>query len=93
MSHEKRKSWRVTFYFEKISSALIQLNNELNVGDDIHIKGRNTNFMQSIEAINPSNECKYATYEKQKNKPKEMSILLKLNQKAFPNDKVYKILN
>lgn len=41
----------VTHFFGKISVAVLNLSNDLKVGDSVHFLGRNTDFQQEIQSM------------------------------------------
>ncbi|MFO7967457.1 MAG: translation elongation factor-like protein [Archaeoglobaceae archaeon] len=42
---------RISHYFNKIGVAAIVLNNSLNVGDKVRIKGNKTDLVQNIDSM------------------------------------------
>ena len=42
---------KVTHYFTRISVAIVELTDELNVGDEIHIKGHTSDFSQTVDSM------------------------------------------
>jgi len=48
---EKKLVGRVTHYFQKIGVAVVELTDELRVGDVISIEGTTTNFQQVVESM------------------------------------------
>jgi hypothetical protein len=42
---------KVTYYYPKINVAVIELNDEISVGDKILIKGSTTNFEKFVKSI------------------------------------------
>jgi putative protease len=51
MSEELVKIGDVSHYFTRIEVAVVELVDELKVGDNIHIKGATTDFTQEVESI------------------------------------------
>ena len=47
---------KVTHYFDKVGVAVVELSDNLNVGDEIHIKGSTTDFTQEVEAMQVEHE-------------------------------------
>jgi translation elongation factor EF-1alpha len=47
----------VTHFFGKISVAVVKLTNELNVGDNVHFLGRNTDFQQEVASMQVEHEA------------------------------------
>ncbi|MCD6403715.1 MAG: translation elongation factor-like protein [Nanoarchaeota archaeon] len=75
---------RVTHFFNKISVAVVELNGTLKVGDNIRIKGKNTDFEQTVESMQIEH------------KPVEEagpgdSIGLKVKERVREGDIVYKL--
>jgi putative protease len=48
---EKKPVGKITHYFSKISVAVVELTDELKVGDEISIEGNKTNFQQKVESM------------------------------------------
>ncbi len=77
---------KVTHYYTKIGVAAIKiLNDELKIGDEIHIKGHTTDFNQKIESMQKEH--------------KEIEVALpgdeigiKVNEHAREGDIVYKVV-
>jgi hypothetical protein len=42
---------RVTHFFDRICVAVLELDDELKVGDVIHIRGRDTDFSQPVRSM------------------------------------------
>ncbi|HDH91511.1 MAG TPA: translation elongation factor-like protein [Candidatus Aenigmarchaeota archaeon] len=66
--------------------AVVELEDELKLGDEISIEGKTTNFKQKVESMQIEH------------KPIEIaragdSIGLKVNEKVREGDKVYKIIS
>ena len=47
----EKKVGKVTHYFRNIQVAAILLEDELRVGDTVHIKGHTTDFQQRVESM------------------------------------------
>ncbi len=47
----EKKIADVFHYYDKIGVAALKLTGELNVGDNIHIKGKNTDFTQTVNSM------------------------------------------
>jgi putative protease len=56
MSEELVKIGDVSHYFTRIEVAVVELVNELKVGDSIQIKGATTDFTQKVESIQIHND-------------------------------------
>lgn len=48
---EEREIGKVAHYFSKISVAVIELIDDIKVGDVIHIKGETTDFTQPVDSM------------------------------------------
>jgi putative protease len=83
---EEKEVGVVTHYFGKISVGIIQLSDNLKVGDTIHIKGSHDDFTQVVSSIQIEHEN--VTEAKKKD-----TVGIKVSQKVHPNDKVYKVIN
>ncbi|RLG16898.1 translation elongation factor-like protein [Nanoarchaeota archaeon] len=75
---------RVTHFFNKISVAVVELNGTLRVGDNIRIKGKNTDFEQTVESM----EIEHKPVEEAG--PGD-SIGLKVKERVREGDIVYKL--
>ena len=75
---------KVTHYFSKIGVAVIELEDELKVGDTIRIVGGQTDFNQIVESM----EMEHRKIEKAKAGD---SVGIKVNQKVREGYKVYKL--
>lgn len=75
----------IDHYYGNISVGIIKLTDGLKVGEQIHIKGHSSDFTQSVTSMQVEH--------------KEVSeaalgevIGTKVDQKAHPGDKVYKVI-
>lgn len=75
---------RVTNYFSKIGVAVIDLTGSLQLGDEVRIKGGTRDFQQSVESM----QLEHEPIEKAE---AGQEIAVQLEQKARPNDRVYKV--
>jgi len=76
----------ITHYFGKIGVAVLELtNDELNVGETIHIKGKTTDFTQTVNSM----QIEHNTIEKVK---KGDDVGLKVDQPVHEKDEVYKVM-
>ena len=82
---EKKLIGRITHYFSKIGVAVIELSDDINVGDKIRIEGATTSFEQVVESMEIENE-------KVENATVGQSIGLKVNERVRLHDNVYKIM-
>ena len=82
----EEKIGRVSHYFGRIGVAGIDITDgALAVGDTIHIKGRTTDFTQSIESMEIDGT------PVQKAQPGQ-SVGMKLADRARNHDEVYKVI-
>jgi putative protease len=81
---EKKLVGKITHYFGKIGVAVVEVSDEINVGDEISIEGATTNIKQKIDSM----EIEHEKVEKAKAGD---SIGLKVPDKVREGDVVYKI--
>lgn len=81
---EKKLVGKVTHYFTKIGVGVIELSDELKIGDKVSIEGRTTNFQQTVESM----QIEHKNVEKA---VAGQAIGLKLNNRAREGDLVFKI--
>ena len=86
MEEEKKLVGKVTHYYTKIGVAVVELTDELSVGDEISIEGASTNFRQKVESM----QIQHENIERAKAGD---SIGLKVIDRVRENDKVYKIIS
>ncbi len=48
---EEKLIGKVTHYFKKIGVAVLELSDEIKLGDTIHIKGHSTDFTQKVVSM------------------------------------------
>ncbi len=48
---EEKLIGKITHYFKKIGVAVLELSDEIRVGDTIHIKGHTTDFTQKVVSM------------------------------------------
>jgi putative protease len=82
---EKKLVGKVTHYFPKISVAVVEVEDEIKLGDKISIEGKTTNFEQIVESMQIEH------------KPIEVArrgeiIGLKVKDRVRENDFIYKII-
>lgn len=75
---------KITHYFSKIEVAIIELSDNLKVGDNIRMIGGETDFEQTIESME-------IDHKKVKAAKKGETIGLKVEQKVREGYKVYKV--
>jgi len=77
---------KITHYFNKISVAVIEItDDELNINDTIHIKGRVSDFNQKINSM----QIEHQSIEKA---VKGQSIGLKVDAPVHEHDQVFKVI-
>lgn len=76
---------KVAHYYTKIGVAVINLTNDLKIGDEILIRGKTTELRQKVESM----QIEHKNVEIAK---AGQSIGLKVNEKVKEGDIVYKIL-
>jgi len=81
---EKKPIGKIAHYFTKISVAVIELSDELKVGDRISIEGATSNFEQTINSMQIEHEDVRSATAGQ-------SIGLKVDQRVRQGDLVFKI--
>ena len=79
---EEKEVGKVTHFFGKISVGVIELADNIKVGDKIHIKGATSDFEQSVDSMQIEHK------EVQEAKAGE-SIGLKVKEPVREADKVY----
>lgn len=82
---EKKPVGKVAHYFTKIGVAVVELTDELRVGDRISVEGATTNFEQAVTSMQIEHKDVQVAAVGQ-------SIGLKVNQRVREGDLVYKIL-
>lgn len=48
---EEKQIGKITHYYTNIGVAVVELTDELNVGDTIHIKGATSDFTQKVDSM------------------------------------------
>lgn len=82
---EKKLIGKITHYFSRIGVAVVELSDEVKIGDKMSIEGSTTAFEQVIDSMEIDNvKVETATAEQ--------SIGLKVKEKVRPHDSVYKIV-
>ena len=85
MDEEKKLIGKISHYFTKISVAIIELSDNLSVGDEITIEGPTTNIKQKVESM----QIEHKNVKKAKAGD---SIGLKVMDRVRETDSVYKII-
>lgn len=83
---EEMQVGKVTHYFAKIGVAVIEITDgSIKVGDEVHIKGRTTDFRQKVSSMQVEHE------NVQMAEPGQ-SIGVKVSEPVRANDLVYKAI-
>jgi len=82
---EEKLIGKITHYFGNISVGIIELTDELSVGDKVHIKGSSTDFEQTVDSM----QIEHQNVDSAKSGD---AIGIKVVQKVKENDQVYKVL-
>jgi len=83
MSEGKKLIGKIEHYYSKIGVAIVQLEDDLSVGDEISIEGPNTNFTQTVESMQ-------VEHENVDTAKAGDAIGLKVVDKVHEKDQVYK---
>ena len=75
---------KIAHYFGHLNVGIIELNDALNVGDKIHVKGHTTDFSQDVSSM----QIEHTTVTQGKAGD---AIGIKVLEKVHQNDKVYKV--
>jgi len=78
----KKEIGKITHFFEKIGVAVIELVDNLKVGDVINIQGATSNFKQLVDSM----QIEHKNVRRAK---KGDAIGLKVKEKVRPNDRVF----
>lgn len=81
---EKKLVGKISHYFTKIGVGVIELSDELKVGDRISIEGATTNVEQKVDSME-------IEHEKVQSAGAGQSIGLKVGQRVREGDLVYKL--
>jgi len=81
---EKKPIGKIAHYFTKISVAVIELSDELKVGDRISIEGATSNFEQAVNSMQIEHKNVQSATAGQ-------SIGIKVDQRVRQGDLVFKI--
>lgn len=82
---EEKLIGKISHYFNKIGVGIIELSDDLIVGDKIHFKGHATDFEQVISSMQMDHQ------DVPEAKPGE-GVGIKTDQPVREHDEVYKIL-
>ncbi len=83
---EEKEVGKITHYYGHISVGIVELTDNLKVGDTIHIKGHSTDFTQKVTSMQVE--------QQNVSEAKSGDVVgIKVSEKVHPNDKVYKVLD
>ena len=82
---EKKLIGKVSHYYSKAGVAIVELRDELKVGEKISIEGVTTNLQQNVDSM----QIEHAKIQKAK---KGDAIGLKVKDRVRESDHVYKIV-
>ena len=85
VERKEKEIGKIVHFFSKISVGVIELSDDLAVGDTIHIKGATSDFDQPIDSM----QVEHENIEKA---GKGQAIGLKVNEPVREGDIVYKIV-
>jgi len=74
---------KITHYFGHLSVGIIELQDDLKVGETIHIKGAHDDFTQTVGALQ-------LDHKDVQQGAKGQMVGLKVDRKVHPHDKVFK---
>ena len=75
---------KITHYFPNIGVAAATLTGELNVGDQVRVKGHTTDFMVSIDSLE-------IEHKKVDHAGPGDDVAFQVSDKARPGDQVYRV--
>lgn len=76
---------KITHYYGHLNVGIIELSDNLKLGETIHIKGHSSDFTQGIDSM----QIEHALVSEAG--PGD-AIGVKVTQKVHPHDKVYKVI-
>lgn len=82
---QEKEIGKITHYFNHLNVGIIELTDNLKIGETIHIKGHSSDFTQSIDSM----QAEHLTVSEAKVGD---SIGIKVSQKVHPHDIVYKVI-
>lgn len=82
---EEREIGMITHYYGNISVGIIELSDNLKLGESIHIKGYSSDFTQAVDSM----QIEHADVSEAKAGD---LIGIKVIQRVHPKDKVFKII-
>ena len=82
---QEQEIGKVAHYYGHLNVGIIELSDVLKVGDSIHIKGHSSDFTQPVESM----QIEHASVQEAKAGD---AVGIKVSQKVYPHDKVYKVI-
>ena len=76
---------RISHYYDRICVAVLSLTDTLQIGDQVHITGHATDFIQEVTSMEIEHEKVFAVGPGDE-------VALKVDQPTKKGDKLYKIL-
>ncbi len=73
---------KVTHYYNKIGVGIVKLTKAIKVGDQLHFKGKTTDFLQVLKEMELDHQAIQTALPKQE-------VGLKVNQKVKEDDEVF----
>jgi len=81
---EKKLIGKVMHYYSKIGVAIVELEDDLQQGDQISIEGATTNIQQTVDSMQVEHEAVKSAHRGD-------AVGLKVPDKVRPGDVVYKV--
>jgi hypothetical protein len=75
----------VTHYYNRLSVAVLNLTDEIRLGDEIHIKGRITDLVMSVASLE-------VDHRKIESGGTGMEVALKVDDFVREGDEIYKVI-
>ncbi len=82
---QEKEIGNITHYYGHLNVGIIQLTDNIKVGETIHIKGHSEEFSQNVDSI----QIEHASVPEAK--PGD-AVGIKVAQKVHPGDKVFKVI-
>ncbi len=76
---------KVTHFFDRISVAVLTLDDKIQIGDTIHFLGRTTDFKQKVDSMQ-------IEHQPVSHAGPGQDVAIKVIQKVHPNDSVFKLI-
>jgi hypothetical protein len=84
MAQQEKPIGRITHFYSHLSVGIIELTeDELNVGDTIHIKGAHTDFSQTVDSMQLEHQSVIHA-------DKGKSVGIKVKEKVREHDQVFR---